>query len=288
MTDRLPCEFSLIRYVPDVVKGEFVNIGVILREAGGRDADSAKQQVRFTRDWSRVRCMDADADIALFEALEQEIAQRLRTGPSPRDPKTVMEVLEDTLSNSLQISEPRATLAENLATEMELLLTMYVEPIKVTRTRIRTGRAAIAGAMRTEFERAGVWALMRKRIPAAMYTRPGDPLKLDCGYRPNGVIRMFQAVSLAGDVEAAKVLAYSAPQLHEGVGRVENAKLELTAIVEPLRTIAPVDDEAAAPEDEATERYRFGIDTMERQQIRVVTLNDLARAAQTARLELGL
>ena len=34
MRDRVPCEFFLLRYVPDVVKGEFVNIGVLLRESG--------------------------------------------------------------------------------------------------------------------------------------------------------------------------------------------------------------------------------------------------------------
>jgi hypothetical protein len=125
---------------------------------------------------------------------------------------------------------------------------------------------------------------MRKRIAAAMYTRPGDPLKIDCGYRPNGVVKMFQAVSLEGDVEAAKVLAYSAPQLREGVGRVEAAKLELTAVVEPLRSVRDVEND----DDEGTERYRFGVETMERQEIRVVTLNDLARAAATAQRELGL
>ena len=281
MPERMPCEFFLIRYVPDVVKGEFVNIGVLLREAAGADA---RAQVKFTRDWSRVRCMDADADVALLEALEQEIAGRLRMGASPRDPKTVMEVLQDTLSNSLQMTEPKATLAENIATEMELLLRMYVEPIKVPKVRTRSGRAAIAAAMRTEFERVGAWALMRKRIAASMYTRPGDPLKIDCGYRPNGVIRMFQAISLEGDVESAKVLAYSAPQLREGVDRVEGAKLELTAVVEPLRSVANIDDAS----DEATERYRFGVETMERQEIRVVTLSDLARAAATAKRELGL
>ena len=91
----------------------------------------------------------------------------------------------------------------------------------------------IAGAMRTQFERAGVWGLMRKRIAASMYTLPGDPMKIDCGYRPNGVVKMFHAVSLDGDVEAAKVLAYSAHGLREGVLRVEGARLELTAVVEP-------------------------------------------------------
>ena len=32
MAERVQYEFSLIRYVPDVVKGEFANIGVVLRE----------------------------------------------------------------------------------------------------------------------------------------------------------------------------------------------------------------------------------------------------------------
>jgi hypothetical protein len=276
LAERVQCEFFLIRYVPDVVKGEFANIGVLLREAGR--ADSAV--VRFTRDWSRVKCMDADADIGLLEALEGEIGARLRTvGKDAPGIKPVMEILEDTLANSVQMTEVRACLAESLPAEIEQLMKMYVEPLKVKTERKRTGRAAIAGAMRTEFERAGVWGLMRKRISASLYTRAGDPMKIDCGYRPNGVIRMFQAVSLEGDVEAAKGLAYSAPQLMEGVQRVEAARLELTAIVEPLRAVSDT-------EDEAMERYRFGVEAMERQEIRVVTLNDLARVAETARVEL--
>jgi Protein of unknown function (DUF3037) len=276
MAERVQCEFFLIRYVPDVVKGEFANIGVLLREAG-RDESAV---VRFTRDWARVKCMDADADIGLLEALEGEIGARLKTvGRDAPGIKPVMEILEDTLANSVQMTEVRACLAESLPTEIEQLMKMYVEPLKVKTERKRTGRAAIAGAMRTEFERAGVWGLMRKRIAASLYTRAGDPMKIDCGYRPNGVIRMFQAVSLEGDVEAAKGLAYSAPQLVEGVQRVEGARLELTAIVEPLRAVSDT-------EDEAMERYRFGVEAMERQEIRVVTLSDLARVAETARVEL--
>lgn len=283
MTERQPFEFFLIRYVPDVVKGEFANIGVVLREA----AEGGGAAVRFTRDWTRVRCLDGDADTGLLEALEEEIGERLRVGVSARDPKSVMEVLEDTLSNSVQMSPVRACLAENAAAEMDLLMTMYVEPLKtVARARAgaKTGRAAIAGAVRTEFERAGVWGLMRKRIPASLYTRAGDPLRIDCGYRALGdgdaIVRMFQAVSLEGDVEAAKVLAYSAGGLRDGVTRVEGVGLELTAVVEPMREVS-VDET-----DERSERYRFGVETMEREAIRVVTMMDLARVAQTARVEL--
>jgi len=273
----VPCEFFLIRYVPDVVKGEFTNIGVLLREAGARD--EARSVVRFTRDWSRVRCIDPDADVALFEGLEGEIAERLKLGA--RDIKPVVTVLEDTLSNSLQMTEARGCLAESIPAELDQLMKMYVEPLKRKVERRRTGRAAIAGAMRTQFERAGVWELMRKRIAASMYTSPGDPMRIDCGYRPNGVIRMFHAVSLDGDVEAAKGLAYSASQLREGVARVEGATLELSAVVEPLRMVS-----GEELEEEATERYRFGVEAMEREQIRVITLNDLARAAETAKTEL--
>ena len=277
MREPVPCEFFLIRYVPDVVKGEFTNIGVLLREAGARD--EARSVVRFTRDWSRVRCIDPDADVALFEGLEGEIAERLKLGA--RDIKPVVTVLEDTLSNSLQMTEARGCLAESIPAELDQLMKMYVEPLKRKVERRRTGRAAIAGAMRTQFERAGVWELMRKRIAASMYTSAGDPMRIDCGYRPNGVIRMFHAVSLDGDVEAAKGLAYSASQLREGVARVEGATLELSAVVEPLRMVS-----GEELEEEATERYRFGVEAMEREQIRVITLNDLARAAETAKTEL--
>lgn len=300
------CEFFLIRYVPDVVKGEFTNIGVLLREAGA----DATARVRFTRDWTRVRCMDAAADIGLLEALEGEIAERVRMAAT--DPKPLLTVLEDSLSNSIQISEPRACLAENVTAELDHLMELHVEPLRAPQQdRRRTGRGAIVAAMRTEFERAGVWPLMRKRIAAAAYTHPGDPMRLDCGYRPNtgvpgelvrgagnGMIRIFQAVSLAGDAEAAKVLAWSAPRLREGVLRVEGATLELSAVVEPLRAVAAAqshmhtrdedDLEINAFDDDASNRYRFAVNTMEEQQIRVLTTADLARAAAKAREELKI
>lgn len=273
--ERVPCEFFLLRYVPDAVKNEFVNIGVVLREAERPEG----AVVRFTRDWSRVRCMDPDADTAMLEAMEGELALRLRGGAT--EVKPVMEVLEDSLSNSVQITEARATLAESVVAEMEQLMRLYVEPVKVRVERKRTGRAAIAAAMRSEFERAGVWELMRKRIAASAYTSAGDPMKIDCGYR-NGKVRMFHAVSLEGDLEAAKVLAFSSAGLREGVQRVEGVGLELTAVVEPLRRVD------ASLEGEAAERYRFGVETMEREAIRVLTVSDLGRVAETARRELGV
>lgn len=269
MKQRIQCEFSVVRYVPDVVKGEFANIGVVLREPG------KEALVRFTRDWSRVKCLDAAVDLELLEGLENEIAEKLRLEP-PTHAKPIMKVLEDTLSNSVQMTEMRGTLAETMPAEMEMLLRMYVEPMKAPAAKKRvSGRAAIAAKMRTEFERAGVWSLMRKKVAAATYTQPGDPLKLDCGYR-NGRVKLFHAVALDGDVEAAKGLAYSAAALRAGVQRVEGAELELTAIVETVGGVSDV------------EQYAFGVSTMEKEAIRVLTVEDLTRVAETAKRELGV
>ncbi|HEY0760271.1 MAG TPA: DUF3037 domain-containing protein, partial [Acidisarcina sp.] len=135
--------------------------------------------------------------------------------------------------------------------------------------------------MRTQFERAGVWDLMRKRIAAASYTGAGDPLRIDCGYRPNGVIRMFHAVSLEGDLETAKVLAFSMEAMRSGVRRVEGATLELTAVVEPLAEVR-----GGQEEGDRTAQYRFAVETMESQTIRVLTTSDLGRVAEAARIDL--
>jgi Protein of unknown function (DUF3037) len=231
--------------------------------------------MRFTRDWSRVRCVDPDADTAMLEALEEEIGRRLAT-----DARGSVASLEEAFSNAVQLSESKACLAESFATELDSLMALYVQTAKRKRETRAKGRASLVARLRTEFERAGVWELMQKRINAARYTRAGDPLRIDCGYRPNGVVRMFQAVSLGGDMESAKVLAFSAGDLREGVARVEQAKLELTAIVEPLREVAGEDDV------EEQDAYRFGVETMEREQIRVLTAADLERVAETARREL--
>jgi hypothetical protein len=263
--------------------------------------------VRFTSDWRRVRCLDPEADTGMLEGLESELRRRFLEEPEGN----LMHVLEDSFSNSVQMTRGKAYLAESIETGVEELMRMYVEPLKRERVSRVSGRAAIQAQMRTEFERAGVWDLLRKRIAASQYTRPGDPLRIDLGYRPNGVIRMFQAVSLeaasgtglSSGLETAKALAFSAPGLIAGVERVEKAALELTAVIEPLRRIGQEmgtredgsgrrtrgsqnHDEGVSLDSERVEAYRFAVETMEEHQIRVLTTEDLGRVAETARREL--
>jgi hypothetical protein len=283
------------------VRNEYVHIGVILREAAAEE-QPGRSEVRFTHDWRRVKCLDPDADTALLEGMESELRRRLADPPVDGKPDgRLMRILEESLSLNIQMTEPKAYLAESMPAGMEELMRLYVEAPARERVSRLSGRAAIHAHMRSEFERAGVWDLMRKRIAAAEYTRPGDPLRIDMGYRPNGLVRMFHAVSLdpridpridsrfgarigtgaTAGLEMAKVLAFSAAALRAGVERVEKAELELTAVIEPAARLGATDEEP-----ERLEMYRFGVETMEEHQIRVLTTSDMERVAETARREL--
>jgi Protein of unknown function (DUF3037) len=274
---RLRCEFQLLRYVPDPVRNEFVHVGVLLREQPEAQTGAPVMELRFTRDWRRVRCLNPDADTALLEGMETELRHRLGHDPYGK----MMRILDEALSLNVQMTTPKAYLAESLPAGIEELMRMYVDSPKRERVPRLSGRAAIQSVMRAEFEHADVWDLLRKRIPASDYTRPGDPLRLDAGYRPNGVIRMFHAVSLEPGLDTAKVLAFSAAGLRAGVERVEKASLELTAIIEPAIKLGANDEDP-----DRLAMYRFGVETMEENQIRVLTTSDMSRVAETARREL--
>ena len=219
----------------------------------------------------------------MLEALEIEVGHRLRTQPA-NHPRPILGLLQDSLSNGVQITETKAYLAETLLAGLEDLMRLYVDTPRRERSQRRSGRSALLAIMRTRFEEAGVWTLMRKQIAAADYTRPGDPLRIDCGYRPNGVVRMFQAISLETDADDAKLLAFSALSLTGRVKRGEDAELELTAIVEPIRH--------GRTERRGTERRPHravpicASKSWRSMPIRVLTSSDLPRIAETARREL--
>jgi hypothetical protein len=293
MAEYRQCEFYLLRYVPDAVKDEFVNLGVVLLETGEDPALPPKEggrtghptselftDVRFTRDWRRVRCLDPEADVELLESFEGELRRMLQSraaevinyrGPmSRRD--WLLRLLEDGMSGALRITPAKAVLTENPVAELGKLAQMYLESGRHER-RVQSGRRVIYAAMREAFESAGVWALGRRDIALANYRAKGDPLKIDFGYRPNGVIRMFQAVSLESDVDAAKVLAFSYPTLREGLRRAENASSDLTAVVE----------DGLNRGDEA---IGFALATLAAGEIRVATMSEMPGIAERARVEM--
>ena len=264
MPARQQCNFFLLRYVPDAVKNEFVNVGLVLL------AENSASEVRFTQDWSRVQCLDSNADIPLLESLGDELRSQLAESG---DRDALLKRIGDSFSNAIQPSEAKACLAESPAKEADELARLYLEKPRRRGTRELSTRQMIRHTMQDEFERAGVWGLLRKDISAADYTRNGDPLKIDCGYSPNDVIKLCHAVALSSDLNAAKVLAFSFPQLAEGMERREKKRTELTALVE--------DDL-----DRSDEAINFAWDTMEQLHILVMPLAGMRQYAETAAREM--
>lgn len=280
MADFKHCEFFLLRYVPDAVKGEFVNLGVVLLEEG----DDGFTDVRFLRDWRRVRGLDPDADVELLESYEAELRRLLQSrgheainyrGPMSRR-EWLLAQMQQSFSGALEITPMTAVLTESPQAEIGKLAQAYLEPAGRGH-REQTGRRAIYNAMRAAFEHAGVWQerAMRKDIAVALYTRKGDPLKIDCGYETNGVIRLFHALSLATDVNSAKVLAFSYTEMREGLQRAEHAMSDLTAITEDALDLS---DEAVA----------FALATLQDSNIAIARVGDMPHIAGRARIDLKL
>jgi len=119
--DKLQCEFSIVRYVPHPLRGEFINIGIVIRQRSGPVHPAF---VAFTRDWSRVLALDPHADVEMLQSIEEDLRARIAVEKGSAD--HLMEVLEETLSLGLQVSKPQAALTEDLKMELDRLLSMYV------------------------------------------------------------------------------------------------------------------------------------------------------------------
>ena len=265
MAVRQQCRFFLLRYVPDAVKNEFVNVGLVLLPQTG------EAELRFTSDWSRVRCIDPDADVEMLLAVQQELNNELKNAGLERD--LVLRKIQDSFSNAIQASDLTACLAEQPGAEADELARLYLERPRRPHSREASARQQIFQRMRDEFERTGVWSLMNKNVSVARYTRSGDPLKIDCGYSALGAVKMFHSLALQSDVNSAKILAFSFPRLAEGIAREEKAQARLTAIVE---------DDLARTDDAIS----FALETLEQQQISVVPLSRMPEVAATTAREL--
>lgn len=229
------CSLFVVQYVPDVVRGEFLNIGVFLYSPGENYLGCL-----FTDDFRRVKRFHPQADLEFLRELQQDFEQQIDEHSDQLE--SYLHGMEDSFSNLIQLSPVRACLLRDPAVEIQDLFKRYVGvrvegPLPVD-TRVR-----IKQRLKLSLVRAGVWDRVERGIPAARWTHPGDPFAFDLGYRPqeiagrpNGHIKFVHSLSLKRDIELAKVLVYSM----DHVRRSEPA--ELTAVVEAA---AATDDEAA-------------------------------------------
>jgi hypothetical protein len=224
--------YRVLRYTPNVLRDEWVNVGILLEEMG-RPVDesvsrpamrAAIRVIEQQSEIARVKRLHPNADEELLRALPNEFDARLRA--SAGEANLYLEKLDQTLSNALQLSPQRALLAADFDVELDRLFQDYVAaPPRVRGGIIESTRAWIKQRINDVFLRRRVPRLERN-IPVEQFTEPGDSLRLDYGYR-NGVRGFLQAVALGRDPAQPKILAYTARRV-----RAQIPNCEFTAITE--------------------------------------------------------
>ncbi len=264
------CSFYLVRYVPDIVRDEGLNIGLFLHSPEQEYLDCL-----FTDDFNRVLRFHPQADLKFLRELQDFFERQIREHESNLE--GFIREMQESYSNLIQLTKPRACLASDPSKEIQELFARYVggkvsAPIQLD-TRMRVKQALTAS-----FERAGVLKVkaFERRIPAEQWTEKGDPFAFDFGYKPqaeaaqrNGHIRLIHALSLRRDPTLADQVAFKIERVRE------KEPAHLTAVVEAL----------PAPRD-ATANYSHRV--LLEHQIAIQPLARVDEYAQSVRQELGM
>src|SRR5882724_1329681 len=259
-------DYFYLRYSPYPMMDDYVTFGVVMLE----NTPDGFAGVRFMKSWRRLLCSHPDADLDYFHFLEHDIRAHLSNG-AHRD--ELLAKMHDCFGNSVQLSAYHECLAEDGEASMELLARGAIDlPTQAGKQEPR-GRRRILRKIQNAYESAGIWGMVFKNVPVATYTYSGDPLKIDISYRPNGVIKMLQAVSLDASIDGAKALSFSYPQLVAGILRKEVAGASLTAVV---------DDNLDRNDPEVD----FALGILTRTGITVAATAELPAIAEKARVEL--
>jgi hypothetical protein len=250
------CSYWVVRYTPNLVRDEWLNVGVLLLDPAAR-----RFRARFieeNQEFRRVLRLHPNSDEAILRALERHFETVIGGAD---DPAAYLAKLGETRSNVVQLSPERGLLADDFEGELDRLYHQHVAP-----TPGRTGlvgrvyqnsRAFIRSRLSDVIRRAGLAGLLERRVPVAQFTYPGDPLRLDFGYRRNGTRGFVQALSLERDASQAKELAYTAERI-----RRQLTSSEFTVVTE----VAP---------QPGNDRHQFLARLLGDQQIALVPVADL-------------
>jgi len=259
--------FRILRYAPNLVRDEWVNVGVLLEETQG--PRRAFRVIQESGEIARVRRLHPAADENLLRALPGEFNERLEA--REEEVRIYLDKLEQNLSNVLQLGPQRGLLAEDFDTELARIYREYVAPPPSPRLGTSTARGMLAwlrSRLEDTFLRRGLRGKLQRHVRVDEFTQPGDSMKIDYGYRFNGTRGYIQAIALAGEPQRATVLAFTAARI-----RARQPNAVFTAIT----------DGEPSPQ---VKRHQFIAGLFEDQHIDIVSINRIDRFAEDLRQHL--
>lgn len=185
-------QYTLLRYVPDLVKGEFVNLAVVLFDEQGRFREA---RAAGEKELHRLRYLHPAADLDLLRATLQQLAQP--------DAWADSGLLEE-MSTSFLLTSRKGLMDQDVD---GLFQRHIAAPPQVARDTDNT-RVVLRRRVETSLKVAGVYEYLHP-FPVADFTAPGDSFKVDYAYVPasNGRRKFLHAVTLDRATPKAAQLA---------------------------------------------------------------------------------
>lgn len=232
------CAYRILRYTPNLVRDEWVNIGVLVY-----DPQSGERRLRLIEEqeeYARLRRLHPEADEALLRVLRDNLEDRFDSYRSSNgggsNGSALQELLrkwDDTLSNALQLAPQKGVVSNDLDAELERL---YGDHVALPRVPSRVGAPGSRVQMRSYcsqvFRQARLWDRIQKSVRASEFTFPGDPMRIDYSYRRNGTQGFLHTLSVSRAPGDAKMLAYTA----EHIAAKAPLKTEFAAITDVALT----------------------------------------------------
>jgi DUF3037 family protein len=249
--------YHILRYVPNLVRDEWVNIGVLVF-----NPQTGERRLRLIEDqgeYNRVRRLHPSADEGVLRALRNELEDRLDRG-SAIPLESILRKCDETLSTTLQIAPQKGVMAGDLDAELERL---YSDHVAVPPVRSRIGqpgsRATIRAYCAQVFKQARIWDRLQKSVRVAEFTFPGDPSRLDYSYHRNGTRGFVHTLSITRAPQDAKSLSYNVKHIAEKA----RVATEFAAVTDVSLT-------------RDNERHQFVIDTLREVGVEPVPMEGLA------------
>jgi hypothetical protein len=225
--------YSILRYAPNPIRNEWVNIGVLLY-----DPESGERRLRMIEDqeeFARVRRLHPAAREELLSKVGDHLERSFREARQTLgegDWQKLLAKLEDALSGVWQLA-PETALRGVYRTDLDTNLErLYADHVAAPHRGIHVGTAGSRAAMRSYcaqvWKHAQLWSRIERAVRASEYTFAGDPMRLDYCYRRNGTRGFVQTLSVTRSPADCKLVAYTA----ERIARRAPFRSEFTAVTD--------------------------------------------------------
>ena len=202
------CAYRVLRYTPNLVRDEWVNIGVLVFDP--QTGERRLRMIEEPEEYARVRRLHPQADEELLRMLRDDLENRFataaqlffETATARRKPAPTgcncWEVGRDAFERPATCPPERGVFANDLDAETDRLYADHVAPERAaTRVGAPGSRSVVRSYCAQVLKQARLWERTEKGVHAAEFTFPGDPMRLDYGYRRNGTRGFVQALSVA-------------------------------------------------------------------------------------------